>query len=327
MSATRQDITRREFIGLLVAAGVLAACDDDGQPAATSESRVRSRTVGSGWASTTIDGPPTRIVATADRDQLDVLLAMGIAPVLYGRSGDYEGTPPWIDASQLAAVPAARMPGAFEPNLERIAAARPDLIVDAWADQRTHDLLSAIAPTVQIKRENTDSWRDAQRLAGRATWHDDDAEDAVARTEAVIGEQAARLRTNGAFTLALAYIEGGEFVMLPGNEIGGRLFRELGADVLTPPSGASERFSLERLEEMLGAADVIVTVDAGGIADQEANPLFRRLAAPRTGHYAVLSTDLGSACYQESSLSLRYAAEPVTDLLLDAVNGQGRRLE
>ena len=89
-------------------------------------------------------------MATADRDQLDVLLAMGLAPAMYGLSGDYETVAPWIDAALVAGVEATPMPGSFEPNLEAIAAARPDLIVDAWAEPSVHADLSQIAPTIQV---------------------------------------------------------------------------------------------------------------------------------------------------------------------------------
>jgi hypothetical protein len=50
----------------------------------------------------------------------------------------------------------------FTPNLELIAAARPDLIVDAWGTDEIHASLSAIAPTVQIKVANETTWQEAQ---------------------------------------------------------------------------------------------------------------------------------------------------------------------
>lgn len=107
-----QNTTRREFIGMLAAAGLVVACGDEpaAEPAVTTPGFPR--TVDSGFGDLVIPAKPARVVATADRDQLDVLVAMGVTPVLYGHSGDYPDTPPWIDADALEGAEQATMPGA-----------------------------------------------------------------------------------------------------------------------------------------------------------------------------------------------------------------------
>ena len=89
--------------------------------------------------------------------------------------------------------------------------------------------------------------------------------------------------------VAVAFIDTGELVMIPGNEIGGRIFTELGLDVHPTPDGLSGRYSIENLGDLLGDADVIV---------------------------CTLDVDTATACYQESTLSVRWAASRVADALL-----------
>lgn len=327
IAAVADDVTRRGFLGLLAAAGLLAACGDDDDAGGTATTAGDfPRTVGRGFAAATIPARPTRVVATADRDQLDVLLAMGLQPVLYGFSGDYDPTAPWLDAQVVAEIDQAGMTDAFTPNLERIAAARPDLIIDAWADEVTHASLAQIAPTIQVKLDNTDTWQAAQRLAGAATGQEAAAETAIARTEEVLADQRARLTDLGELSVAVAFQDGGELVVIPGAEIGARTLTELGVTVHPTPDGASGRFSLEEMEALLGGADVIVSFDYGGLDAQESNPLFRALPAVAAGRYVALDIEVATACYQESTLSVRWAAAAVADALLAAAAGDGRTL-
>jgi iron complex transport system substrate-binding protein len=208
------------------------------------------------------------------------------------------------------------MAGSFEPNLEAIAAARPDLIVDAWADEAIHGALSRIAPTIEIKLDNTDSWQAAQRLAGEATGAEQAAEVAIGETEDVLAAQAARLAALTGMSVAVAFIVADELVIIPGNEIGGRILTELGLTVHPTPDGVSGRYSVENLVELVGDADVIVSYDYGNLSTQEADPLFRQLPAVQAGRYVAIDAETATACYQESTLSMRWAAGRLADALL-----------
>jgi iron complex transport system substrate-binding protein len=331
LAATRPfDPGRRRFLiaGALCLLAVACGDDEDDPPRDASASDGFPRTLEHGLGDTRIPTKPRRIVATADRDQLDVLLAMGIRPVQYGLSGDYgEEPPPWIDPASVDGIRSARMAGAFDPNLELIAAAHPDLILDAWSEAEMHASLSAIAPTVPIKTSEADSWESAQRLAGEACGEEAAAEAAIAETRSVFAAQAERLRPHARLTVAVASIGGGELLMLPGTVIGGRIVTELGIAVLDTPNGEAATFSLEQIPSLLGDADIILSPDFyGGIADQERNELFRSLPAVEAGRYAVLDPQVATACYQESSLSLRWAASRVADALVAAATGGGRQL-
>jgi hypothetical protein len=106
--------------------------------------------------------------------------------------------------------------------------------------------------------------------------------------------------------------------VLPGTAIGGRIVAELGLTVLDTSDGAPGAYSLEQIPDILGPADMILSFDYGGLADQEANQLFRALPAVRAGGYVTVTTDAASACYQESSLSLRWVAPEIADAVRTA---------
>ena len=321
-SFQRGQTSRRAFLTLVASTAALTACsggdEGSGSTSAPTPASVSDfpRTLGRGFASTTIERRPERVVATADRDQLDVLLALAVRPVLHGHSGDYQPVAPWLDANLVTSLESSSMRGAFEPNFEAIAAARPDLIVDAWAEEAVHARLAKIAPTIQIKLDNTDTWQAAQRLAGAALGQEEQAEQAIDSTTAILTAQRERLEPLAGKSIAVAFVEGGDLVMLPGTEIGARTLTELGLTVHPTPGEPSNRYSLEKMSDLLGGADMIVCFDYGTLKDQEMNRVFRALPAVRNGDYVALSTEVATACYQESTMSLRWAASRVADALL-----------
>ena len=58
---------------------------------------------------------------------------------------------------------------------------------------------------------------------------------------------------------------------------------------------------------------MIVSFNYGTLKDQESNRVFRALPAVRNGNYVALPTEVATACYQESTLSIRWAASRVAD--------------
>ena len=79
--------------------------------------------------------------------------------------------------------------------------------------------------------------------------------------------------------------------MLPGTEIGARTLTELGLTVHPTPGATTNRYSLEKMVDLLGQADVIVSFDYGTLKDQEANWVFLALPAVRSGNYVALPTE------------------------------------
>jgi iron complex transport system substrate-binding protein len=116
---------------------------------------VFPRTVTHFGGATTIPAPPQRVVVIAT-GQTDAVLTLGVVPV-GAASGDgadlvpryvQDAFPQYVD--QLAAV--APVGSRQSPNLEAIAALRPDLVLaNAAASQDLYPALSAIAPTVLVE--------------------------------------------------------------------------------------------------------------------------------------------------------------------------------
>lgn len=96
-----------------------------------------------------IDGVPQRVVVF-DTGALDTLLALGVQPV--GIAGGVK--PAYMDGRIDAA--AAIVGTVFEPDMEAVFAAAPDLIVIGGRMAPKYDALSRIAPTIDISvpREN-----------------------------------------------------------------------------------------------------------------------------------------------------------------------------
>ncbi|WP_238590786.1 ABC transporter substrate-binding protein [Paenibacillus beijingensis] len=92
-----------------------------------------------------IKGVPQRVVAL-DWVYLEDVLAAGVQPV---GAADIEGYKTWVKV-KVAIGPDVQDVGArFEPNLEQIAALKPDLIIGVkYRHEKIADQLKAIAPTL-----------------------------------------------------------------------------------------------------------------------------------------------------------------------------------
>lgn len=163
------DITRRD---LLRGAGVLlvaAACGDRAVPegAARPDTSVGPRHIEHLFGTTTLTGVPDRVV-TLDIAHLGHLLPLGVLPVA---SVEFGGKiiPPAYEAAarQLPDTDRITSVGAFgEPNLEAVAAARPDVVLMFGLPGSNEDLyqrLSQVAPTVATSLGHSD-WKADLRL-------------------------------------------------------------------------------------------------------------------------------------------------------------------
>ncbi len=72
-----EDLTRRELVIGLAAAGLLAACGSDGDAGASGDDPGFPRSVDHELGRTVIKAPPERIGAVTDGAELQTLLALG----------------------------------------------------------------------------------------------------------------------------------------------------------------------------------------------------------------------------------------------------------
>ncbi|WP_197288797.1 iron-siderophore ABC transporter substrate-binding protein [Nocardia sp. NRRL S-836] len=147
---------------VVVGGSVLAGCGSS-QPASTPEGSNASggtfpTKVEHFFGTTEIKEAPKRVVSLGYTDE-QTMLALGTVPVGMvdqypnpeGTSPDVNTQWPWVKEKWGSTKPEVVMKnGDTEPNYEKIAQLRPDLIVAVYseADQAWYDKLSKIAPTV-----------------------------------------------------------------------------------------------------------------------------------------------------------------------------------
>jgi len=156
---------------------------------------------------TEVPDDPQRVV-TLEPLELDTAVAVGIVPVGAAVASNVTGAPEYLDADGVE--PVGTVP---EPDLEAIAALKPDLILGTEArHSELYDQLAAIAPTVFIATQ-ADPWRDNALLIGEALGREDEVADLLSavdeRCEAlsdeydVDGETAQLIRPRDETTLSL----------------------------------------------------------------------------------------------------------------------------
>ena len=183
----------------------LAACS---APGSGPTDGGETRTVATARGEVTVPAAPRRVVVL-EPVQLDTTVALDAPPVGAGVLSEGTGVPAYLgDAGAQVAVVGT----VAEPDLERIAAQRPDLILGTESRHAAlYDRLSAIAPTAFMASQ-ADPWQDNVRFVGRALGREADTEQLltryrdrcaeVARTHDTAGRTAQMIRPrDGLLTL------------------------------------------------------------------------------------------------------------------------------
>lgn len=332
--------TRRRFLQTGAASIATMALPNPVHTALARQATPTSARVGSAFpvtithalGETTIRAKPDRIVTTDMNETVDSLLAIGLQPVYYGLSGGYiDGVPVWTwEAGLDPDIPFDRI-ARFAIDPERVLAMDPDLILGTWLEEDLYTLLSGIAPTLVVKASDATTWQEVQRMIGRATGREAEAEAAVAETAALLAAQQARLAPYLDQRVAIAYDFFDELYINGETAPIGRVLRDFGMTVISPDTAAEGDIDVVSLEQtnLLSEADIIITPEfiEGDVAKLEANPLFRLLPAVQEGGYMPLSREDAQALYLESSLSYRWGIPRLVDAVIAAATGEGKRLE
>jgi iron complex transport system substrate-binding protein len=345
-------VSRRRLLSGILGAGLIAggwACtrNDDGAETSAVERSPRSagagtppvsptagerfpRTITHSMGQTTIPAIPQRIAVMSDYEELDPVLVLGIRPVLWGYT-NYSGSGmmPWITAGSAADTARYDIKqDSFEYDLERISAARPDLIVGVvYGLQQSYGQLAGIAPTVALPAVSTVDWRESQRLVGAATGQDDAAGRVIAETEANVAEARATLGAFAGRRVLMAFQWGDRFYVSGAQTAPARLVRELGLVFEDKGTEATAPgVSLEQIR-ILAESDIIFGLDWNPAqADAlERNTLFRGLPPVQEGRYLRLSPQLTRAVNRATALSIPWLLPRFTDALVRAAEGRGHR--
>ncbi|CAN5679999.1 iron-siderophore ABC transporter substrate-binding protein [soil metagenome] len=281
------------------------------------------RTLAHFLGETTIPSPPARVVSVSDFVDLDYPLALGVKPVLYGFTNAWNGgTMPWqTDAIDL---PMVDKPG--EPDLEAIAAAKPDLIFGMETIEPAYEHLSAIAPTIAFRRGAP--WRDGLRLAASALGLESLAEERIAETDSLLAATKETLAPIAGKQLMVGVTNLGIFYVWGDQTSAASVFKDLGLNFVGGTEPSLTPLSLEQVN-VLESADIILSVNADpiGIETQEASPLFQSLPAVQNGGYDVLSVVQGRALGDgPSPLSLPWILPQFVEVMQRLARGEGKQL-
>ncbi len=322
-------------VAILSAAVALTGCstsgteDDNAAPgAASSAGSAFPVTVTTAFGDVTVSKQPERVVALGWSDA-DVALSLGAQPV--GASdwlafgGDGQG--PW-NAGKYTTAP--QILGTLEIDMEKVAALKPDLILDTRSsgDKARHDQLAALGVPVIDPPKGGEmyltSWEQQLDMIGKA-----------------LGKQteAAKLKTDldAKFTAAAAANPGFKdktvsAVARTGEGWGAYVTGDGRVDFLTklgfknaPAIEALKKdsFYITLSNEQLDLADADVTVVfliQATLAQAKDDKLFQAVPSVKAGHVAYMDDkDISNAFSSSSVAGLSYAVDKVTPLLATAI--------
>jgi iron complex transport system substrate-binding protein len=325
---------RTPIIALAVAAALaLAACGSDEDTSTTAAGSAPTTTattdapgpfpvtIADSFGRTTIEKAPER-VATVGFNEQDFALALGVKPVAIREFlGDFAyKTRPWAPGAE---DPAPAVVGGNEIDYEKLAAARPDVILGIYSfiDQAGYDKLSRLAPTVAQTKDfepGAVPW-DRQLLdTGKALGREAKAKEVVADVDAKFDAAKKEHPEFAGKTLTVAFEGGGTTFNLAATDLRQQFFEDLG---FTTPKGAGiDSISKERLDVLDQDVLILITDDMDGLLK---DPLFAKLDAVREGRVIpVASSDaFAGALGYNSPLSRPYLLEQAVPRLAAAVDG------
>lgn len=169
------------------AALLVAACGGDEESSAKRPATTEAappRTVQHAMGSTKIDGAPKRVVVL-DTGELDSVVALGLKPVGAVEAIAGEGLPKYLGDS----VQGVELVGTIEqPNVEAIAALRPDLILSSkLRHEAIYDQLGRVAPTVFTEEVGV-TWKENFALHAEALGKPGQADELQAEYDARAAE-------------------------------------------------------------------------------------------------------------------------------------------
>lgn len=306
--------TRREFLALVGAAGLLVGCGTTGPDGVGTA--PGTRTVSNSFGTFEVPVDPQRVIGLEGRRDLETAVALGLGIAAVGSNAVIDGEQASFVPFDVASVPMIEQ---TEPNLEQIAGLRPDLVLTRGSNiTELRDELATLAPLVPVDADGEITWRpDLEQVAatlGREDRLAGPLSDYDARLAAVRDRHADRITT-----AVIAVVQGGpeEAAFYTSSTSGfylqAQTLGELGGNHLDflqtlAETNPDETFSVEQTGALAPADAILLIVNgAEQRAQVEAQPLWQRLPAVTAGRVVITDsrTNYGSV----------YAAGAALDLL------------
>lgn len=253
---------------LLVVALAAAACGDDSS--GTTTASAETHRVAHAMGTADVPAEPERIVVL-DSSFLDAALVLGVTPVGATEASAGFGMPEYL----ADRVPDIEVVGLTdEPNLEAIAALRPDLILGAKVrHEELYDALAAIAPTVFTESSGT-NWKDGLAVTADALGAAEEADDVLAEHEARADALGEQIGADGLRASIVRFLLPDEIRLYGPNTFSGSVLTDVGFDL---GDHAWDEYSMAYLSaEQLGRADadVVFSTSYGGTDAAEFRAAF-----------------------------------------------------
>ncbi|MFJ2836642.1 ABC transporter substrate-binding protein [Nocardia sp. NPDC087230] len=282
--------------GALIALGTLVGCGTDtattGGTNTAADATSFPRTLDTVMGQVTIPRVPQRVVVL-DTAELDSTTLLGVTPVgaVIPHTKTAGGFPDYLKAGLDGVTDVGPL---LEPNLERIASLKPDLILSSKIrHEKIYDKLSGIAPTV-FTETTGGPWKANLAVHAKALGLDQQAADALRKyeTRAQALGAAIKSKNNGVTPSAsvVRFLAGPTRLYLT-QSFSGVVLADVG---LTRPanqvSSDAKKTMLEVSPEQIDGADAdlifVATIDDPGKTPKNAvtsSPVWRDLAAVQNG--------------------------------------------
>jgi iron complex transport system substrate-binding protein len=254
----------KAFLGLAMALFLFVAGCGGGQqaggqpagqaaekPAGSGSESEQSYTIKHAMGETTIKGTPERVVVLTAQG-VETLVALGVKPV--GAVGSwtdpttfYDVVKPELEGTQLLGTES-------QPNLEAIAALKPDLILGMkFRHEKVYQQLSAIAPTVFVEEPRGD-WKENFMLYAEAVNKKAEGEKILSDWDKRIAEFKEKVGDKLGTQVSLVRFMPGKVRIYYKDTFAGSILKDLG--VARPKSQDLDKFAddvtKERIPEMDG---------------------------------------------------------------------------
>ena len=190
----------------------------------TSNQATQSREISHAMGTTTIEGTPQRVVVLTN-EASDHVLALGVKPV--GAVESWWGDPYFeYISSDLKGVPVVGEE--LQPNLEKIAALKPDLIIGSKVRHKNiYPQLSQIAPTVYSETLGED-WKENFALYSQALNREEEAQEIMDNWEQRVAEFKEKMGDKPNQKVSLVRFLPGKVRIYYEDNFAGRILEEVG---------------------------------------------------------------------------------------------------
>lgn len=316
----------REWVPVVVAAFVLVAgCAGPvaGEPAGPpGEPGAFPVTVPHGQGEAVVPGPPQRVVVLGAGDE-QIATALG-APIVGAVRNPVSDDGGWLGVDPPRAAEVGVL-DSIEPDLEAIAALRPDLILMTTAQPSfaaVHPQIAAIAPTVSYRTELLqDPGDELTRMIGAALGKPAEAQDLIDRSAAAIDRFVTEHPAPGSYLFG-QFVGGTAYLVTAPHSPSVEFFERLGAtpepQVAALPLWQAGMVALadEQLP-LIGAADLVIigTPTADDERALRTHPLVERTPAAAQGRLHVVSADIAALLLTPNPASVPVLLETLRPIL------------